>query len=93
MAASSESRRTLVAAAALAAVAFPPRARTVTNVRAQQLADRSVEVLYDLSGAAAGRRSRSRWDNFPGVCRSAFRNADSPSLRARDVGIRLGSSP
>lgn len=35
----------------LPTVAF---SQTVTNVRAQQLADKTVEVLYDLSGAASG---------------------------------------
>ncbi|MBI5440225.1 MAG: SUMF1/EgtB/PvdO family nonheme iron enzyme, partial [Deltaproteobacteria bacterium] len=32
----------------------PLRAQTVTNIRAQQQADKTVEVLYDLSGVAAG---------------------------------------
>jgi formylglycine-generating enzyme required for sulfatase activity len=35
-------------------LAQPLGAQTVTNVRAQQLTDKTVEVLYDLSGAAAG---------------------------------------
>lgn len=34
-------------------LAQPLAAQTVTNVRAKQLSDKSVEVLYDLSGAAS----------------------------------------
>src|SRR5258706_539949 len=45
-------RRVTVAAAGLL-LAERAGAQSITNVRAQQLADRTVEVLYDLSGAAA----------------------------------------
>ena len=38
----------------IAAASVLLEAQTVTNVRATQLADKTVEVLYDLSGAAAG---------------------------------------
>ena len=50
----------VLALAALATVAVssflaaPLAAQNVTNVRAQQLPDKTVEVLYDLAGAPAG---------------------------------------
>ena len=46
--------RSLFASGALAlSLCAPAPAQTVTRVRAAQLADRTVEVLYDLSGAGA----------------------------------------
>ncbi len=44
----------LTMAAALLAAPAGAADPTVSNVRAQQLADKTVEVLYDLSGAPAG---------------------------------------
>ncbi len=47
----------LAALASFLVAAFtsrPAPAQTVTNVRAQQLPDKTVEVLYDLAGAATG---------------------------------------
>ncbi len=78
--------------AALASVAIPSRAQTVTNVRAAQLADKTVEVLYDLSGAAAGGATVTVAFSGDGGATYAIVPASSALSGALGAGVASGTS-